>query len=436
MNTNNNLSPVISIPQIVIDGLDPQLQQSSACPLKNPSAIRQNELKLTIGKKAYHKADSSQVPQISDIQKQQMIEGVSTDLEEMDDWINEEDGFDNAPEFDEAPVELNIGTFVKTPSSPIEVDTTEVEKILMPQKLSKHKRQKANRKARTALRLEQEKEKKRIEQEKLDMGFTLKSLGCDRFALVNQLNKGEEDGTGLAEDFRKLGQFRQKTMGERHVWKRLNAYLVMGRYIAEKAPYLTEYELPFHQRDQYAAVSYVTPPGYKGQKSQYSTFERVHIAMLSKIVLQKDEKLVKMVGSVTVKGKETSLHHFFNLCDIAPKMLNAIDSYAELLLREDAISLLQEVKNEECTDLEAADELARRYGYCLIELQDRISAGDTRIPRGFPLKRELRDSLLTIFKDKKEALKYIDGMLEAIIEFRKQSAPGLRELFNPTPSLY
>lgn len=304
-------------------------------------------------------------------------------------------------------------------------------------KLEKYKAKMANRKARTAATKAEEAVAAKAKLLETQRGFKLNPLELDL------INKGKSwtfirDTTDLATDFSsdKLVPY---SVGEQHAWKRLNFFLVMGNYISNKATHLKDFELPIREQNQYMASAYVFPASSTPQEG----FERAHISILNKIVVKQDTNLFKLSGELTVQGKiKTSLHQFFNLCDVTPRLVNVIDGYAEFFLRDESISLLNKVKSGELTAMEAAAKFSRAYGLCMDELQERIEKNDIRPPEGSKTRKDQFKGLMNdIMQNSKTALEYIDGMGSAAMDFRIKSSPKLRELISsvmpvPASNLY
>lgn len=298
--------------------------------------------------------------------------------------------------------------------------------------LSKKKRKKLNRQTRMMATAE----KKAIDQQALReeqlRGFTLHALESKKPVVTCA-----QDQLKLAEDFRKK-IFSEGEMSKRHVWKRLNFFHVMCRYVNEKALHLQEFDFPCHQKNQYQSDLYVVPSSYANLKLGYEGYERAHISLFSKIVVQKEGHLSTLDGPLIVLNQQTDLSAFFNTCDIAPKTINAIDCYVECELRDFAIQLLKEVKEGTCSPMDAADDLAKRYGWILIELQDRILEKNVKAPKNHFLAKDFENTVQMIIQDRQKSFLYINGMLEAIMHFRHHVCPNLQEnlTFDRTLTLY
>lgn len=240
-----------------------------------------------------------------------------------------------------------------------------------------------------------------------------------------------DDRTQIGEDFRFCTD--RSEIAKRHMWKRLNFFLVMCRYIKEKAPHLKNFSFPVFRKNQYNATAYFMPASSKKGKYYGDLFARAHISLLSKIVVEKSDHLYVMQGDLELtagKVRKTTLDQFFNICDLAPHTINSIDWYAEYFLREKAYALLNKVKNGEETFADASLLFARSYGWCLIELQDRIYSGSTKADKHFFNKVKFEEEMNKIMADKANVLKYIDGMLEAIMHFT-HNFPALKENLVP-----
>lgn len=231
----------------------------------------------------------------------------------------------------------------------------------------------------------------------------------------------ETDSTKFAEDFRPL-KFSCQSIGYRHVWKRLNFFLTMSRYISERAIYLKEESIPFYcRKHQFKAAKYVVPLSYSQESYHVPGYTRAHISLLNKIVYERgDDGLVQMQGKLTVCKKKTSLDEFFNLCDIVPNLVNSIDWYAEFFLREHACKILSLVKDQQVHYTKAAQALGGEYRICLQQLKDKIV-------KKIPIKitksctknlKECFDSEVSIIlKNAEKAQVYINGMLNAADHF-------------------
>ncbi len=103
-----------------------------------------------------------------------------------------------------------------------------------------------------------------------------------------------------------------------------------------------------------------------------------------------------------------------------------------------AIQLLKEVKEKTCSPRDAADDLAKRYGWILIELQDRILEKNVKAPENHFLAKDFENMVQMIIQDRQKSLLYIDGMLEAIMHFRHHVCPHLQEklVFDRTLTVY
>lgn len=294
-----------------------------------------------------------------------------------------------------------------------------------------------------SLQAEQEREKQEqivaqqatIKEENMLRNFTLKPVMKGQFKSVV-----EKDMTKLGEDFR-LSTYARREIAKRHMWKRLNFFLVMCSYIEDKAPYLKGYEFPFVAKNQFRATAKVLPSSFQKVTPVDRHFEATHISILNKIVVKDSNKLFTMHGQLTLTAKkiDTTLLHFFNVCDIAHATMNSIDWHAEYYLRSFTYELLDSVKNGEETVSETAQTFAHNYAKCLMRLQDRIRDKNMKADKGCFYKKEFEEQMAKIMGNKETACEYIDGMLEAIIHFRMQS-PSFQSIFGivnkPGYSLY
>ncbi len=287
--------------------------------------------------------------------------------------------------------------------------------------LSKQKRKKLHRQERMLETAERKAKEQQAVNEQQLRGFTLQALE-DKKPFSTCL----QDLLNLAEDFRK-GNLSEDEMSKRHMWKRLNFFHVMCRYISEKAPHLQKFDFPYHQKNQFQPDFYVVPSSYASSKLDHEGYERAHISLLSKIAVQEEDKLFSLRGPLIVLNQQTTLSDFFNLCDIAPQTINAIDAYVECELRDFALQLLKEVKEGACSPIEAANDLARHYGWILVELQDRVREKNSKVPKNHFLGKDFENIVQKIIQDRQKALHYIDGMFAAIIHFRHYVSPHLEK---------
>lgn len=285
--------------------------------------------------------------------------------------------------------------------------------------LSKQKRKKLHRQERMMMTAERKAKEQQALKEQQLRGFTLQALEDKKppvICLQDQLN--------LAEDFRK-GNLSEASMSKSHMWKRLNSFHVMCRYISEKASHLQKFDFPYHQKNQFQPDCYVVPASYTSSKLDHEGYERAHISLLSKIAMQEEDDLFTLRGPLIVLNQQTTLSDFFNLCDIAPQTINVIDAYVECELRDFALQLLKEVKEGTCSPVEASDDLARRYGWILVELQDRIRDKNSTAPKDHFLGKDFENMVQVIIQDRQKALRYLEGMFAAIIHFRHYTSPHL-----------
>lgn len=373
------------------------------------------------------------------------------------DYLKQFDKFFN---LEDENVSLNVETssaelevFVETPLPPsfstveseaVNLQVEEASHILaaIEEKLSTKKNKRAAKQKEKMERLEAEakqkaellqiaakakEEQQKAEEEKKQRGFDLQILGKDSFLIVNNARPQVEDRTKIGEDFRT--KHTSVEIGLKHMLKRMSFFFVMCNYVSEKAKFLQNYSLPMYQKNQFAVNLYAVPSSYKQSKSE--DWERTHISLLSKIVTQhvQTHELFKIVGHLTVKNMqgsklvktiETNLEAFFNICDIAPRIVNAIDWYAEYWLRAQAYQYLDDIRTGKLDATIATILLAKDYVNCLEDLYDRIEDNDNRPPKQCLLKKDFHEKMDLILSDRMAALKYIDGMQSALNLFIQQ----------------
>jgi hypothetical protein len=332
----------------------------------------------------------------------------------------------------QAKKKINILENPQVQAQPTEVNILKNLKVqAQPKKINKKKQQKQNRLQRSAQKLQQEQQaKEKIIQQLAQQKEKIIQQGAQQdankqqgFSLTPLISypsrEIREDGTTLGEDFRSseciTGQ-----IAERHMWKKLNFFLVMCQYIADKAPYLKNYDFPLRCKNQFQAIANIVPASFKQRTDKDIYFECAHISLLNKIVLMKDKNLFKMDGDLTLTTTlkiRTSVHQFFNICDIAPNRINSIDWYIEFYLRENAYKLLDLVKKGHQTFDEATDVFAHECGKCLMELKDRIRYNYPQANKGCYNKKEFAENMKHIMDNKNQSLEYIEGMLIAINHF-------------------
>lgn len=313
----------------------------------------------------------------------------------------------------------------------IEETTQIISNVKKEKKSSKRQRQLANRKQRSeenkkskeeALKIDQNQNSNTIKVEeplKIDAektcGFELIPIEKDIELKTNGYNYGL-DKTRIAEDFRT--DKKPYIAGYNHIWKRLNFFHVMSRYVREKSPFLTNYYIPISYKYQYITSCHYTPESFKGRKSGNDlNFERSHISALSKFMVLNNETneafLINGPLSLKYKNIQTEVRRFFNICDIALKSLNAIDFYAEKTIRPYACELLTKVKNEDITVTQSACLFGIRYLNVLNEMQKKFQSADFSIDSS----DNYQAAMNAIKEDKIRVMQYLIDMKKAVNDF-------------------
>ncbi len=390
----------------------PQVQKNAKDLHPNVLLDAKKAIKVEIKGSSFASNHPSHYPLLSQEIKENMVESVVECIEESKN--------DNKLDIEEV-----IFPFVVVPDT-----TQEMTKILenlqvqaSPKKINKKKKRKLNCQKRAAEKEQKEKQareklnqqpqQKTLTQANQQTNFKLKPL------LHWKYKEQIEDRNKIGVDFR-FSPIEQ--VAKLHMWKRLNFFLVTCRYIANRAEHLKGCNFPTHSKNQFKAMAAVVPASSNKLTDHDSKFERAHISLINKIVVNKNNCLFTMEDKldITARKIETNLHHFFNICDIAPVIINSIDWYAEYYLRQFAYELLEAVKSGEERFEEVAHTFARSYGLRLIELQERILYTQTKADKDCFCKKEFEAEMAKMMADREKTLKYIDDMLIAIIHFREQ----------------
>lgn len=191
-------------------------------------------------------------------------------------------------------------------------------------------------------------------------------------------------------------------VGDEHVWKRLNFAHIMFSYVEQIADRIQAYTFPENPvTGQFAATAYYNLDTYKSHPKG-SNNERVHIALLNKIVIEDDEgDTHRIFDRIIVNEVETNTLVFFNTCDIMSNTANAIDGCMEHHLRKKAVALCTQVKDG-AAPATASQALAEDYL--------------TKLKEIFTMK-EPKDSLAVIKAKKNEATYLIQGMIAGVMDF-------------------
>lgn len=265
--------------------------------------------------------------------------------------------------------------------------------------------------------------------------FELVPLEKDRFFKVNsRLNV--EDRTGIGKDFKKEAK-QPAHIGLHHMWKRINFFLVMSRVVVDKAPFLQDYKIPYNRQDQYAATATLVPPNYDSKK-HFANWDKTHISLLPKLVLEHKEtkKLFRMTGPLEVNNIMTKIELFLNICDIAPKTVNAIDWFGEYDARTLGCKLLEKLRANELTIEQALIDFVERYDACLEDLSICIEKQDYQLPKNCPASLlEGFQSSMTLLLEDSHSLAYLKGMRSALKQFTEQ-LKGCKTNSDPSLSLY
>ena len=210
------------------------------------------------------------------------------------------------------------------------------------------------------------------------------------------------DPIKYAEDFR--GRKNGRYIGQNHMTKRLELFGTMCVYIQDKGPHLANYT--FNQKglhtNQFKATSYVVPD--LGHSQGY---ERTHISLLNKLIVQEidaeNSAIKQMSGDIKFNGMTLALDHLFNLCDIAPTSINAIDGYIEDNLRLPALDMLEQIKNGKLKAEEAKKQMKSLCKKYLEALQTEVSKKNSK-----------QNEKIKIIRQDLDHENYIKGMLAAL----------------------
>jgi len=239
-------------------------------------------------------------------------------------------------------------------------------------------------------------------------GFDFELLVSKVYQNMTKISK--PDPTNFAEDFRsRKWQSQPVQVGQLHMKKRLELFNEMCTYIDSKAHYLAQHSFPSsNYKNEYAAKNYVVPESYiyTAMKKGFKTYERTHIALLNKIIVQ-NGALYQLTGNITFKGTLITLDLLFNLCDIAPSTVNSIDWVMEYHLRPYGKSLLENIRIGHLSIEQAYIELMKKYKCQLELLQTKVSQKTVQYSDDYG------DKINEIIQDK-DSLNYIQGMLNAV----------------------
>lgn len=246
------------------------------------------------------------------------------------------------------------------------------------------------------------------------------SLAMKKFVVQPSLggdyNLSLTDGTRIACD---LSNDVPGIAGHKHMFKRLNANYAIAKFVEQNQRELMSYTFntPLF-RGIFKATDYVIPSDYEHKTKRGR--QRIHISMFSKFVMQNNKlEYYQLDGRILVNGREYTVKNFLNLCDIGLELLNDIDAYIELKGRLPMRALLEEVRKGSKDALTNVAEFAQCYAILLNELESHVKS-DITVLAGRSWTREFEDPLLVKFahrENKREVLKYIQGMLTAISDF-------------------
>lgn len=209
------------------------------------------------------------------------------------------------------------------------------------------------------------------------------------------------------------------------MWRRLNAFHVLAKYIEKNALAFQQdgITFPFNEKDQYHAMAHFVPEVFdrnrKKDPTPYKNSERAHCSEISKISVKKDGMVGRLKGLMKIKYKneikEVSLEHFFNLCDVAPTVLNIIDWCFEYLSRAQLMNMLNLIKNKHLTAMEALTQYVNNYKNLYTHLIKILATPPNKYPS-----KEFKENVEYIRDHEKKALPMTQGIKQAIEDYTKE----------------
>lgn len=223
------------------------------------------------------------------------------------------------------------------------------------------------------------------------------------------------DSTNTAEN---LARLPPALAAHKHMFKRLNFYYAIAQYIHQHASELESCSFDFEEgfKGQFKAVDYVIPKDYEHKPG--SGLQRMHISILSKLILKNGNEFNQIEGMLTINKKICNLSYFLNICDMGPELLNDIDCYVEIVGRLSVMTLLEDLKRGFDTPLSSATRFADQYSMHLVSLLDNLEGQFVHIP---PKQANyVNDVLDKCSKNMDQTYQYVDGMNKAINAFLEQ----------------